>query len=56
MNQSCNFHETILEKLEAHEKRVSFIFHLFVKRVNEYFRIVRLAGVLKLCKISQQCK
>lgn len=31
MKRSCNFYETIFEKLEAHEKRVSYIFHLFVK-------------------------
>lgn len=28
---SCKFNETIFENLEAHEKRLSFIFHLFVK-------------------------
>lgn len=31
MKFSCKFNETIFENLEDHEKRLSFIFHLFVK-------------------------
>lgn len=45
---SSKFHETIFENLEAHEKRLSFIFHLFVKWLIN-ISDVRLATVLKLC-------
>lgn len=48
MKISCKFNETIFENLEDHEKRFSFIFHLFVKLLIN-ISDVWLATGLKLC-------